>query len=82
MTPARIVGWKNYLVAMLCILAGLWALRRGDLDGAVKGILAGLLVISLRDVLGKVLTAVDANRLSLDGLRAAIETELSRKTGP
>lgn len=78
MKPAQIIGWKNYGVAVLCILAGLWAFRRGDMDGAVKGLLAGLLVISLRDVLGKVLHAVDANRRSLDGLRAAIEAELSR----
>jgi len=78
MTPAQIHGWRNYGVAVLCILAGLWAFKRGDLDGAVKGVLAGLVVISLRDVLGKVLSAVDGNRQSLDNLRAAIETALER----
>lgn len=79
MTAARIIGWKNYAVAALCIVAGLWAFSRGDMDGGVKGSLAGLLVISLRHVLGKVLGAIDDNRQSLDGLRAAIETELSTR---
>lgn len=79
MTPGQISGWRNYLVAALCILAGVWAFKRGDMDGAVKGVLAGCVVISLRNVLGKVLSAVDANRKSLDGLRAAIETELSTR---
>lgn len=79
MKSAQITGWKNYGVAVLCIIAGLWAFRRGDMDGAVKGILAGLAVISLRDVFGKVLRGVDANCQAMDGLRAAIETLLSRK---
>ncbi len=81
MTPARIIGWKNYAVAGLFILVGLWAFERGNMDGAVKGLLAGLAWISLRDVLGKVLWAVDANCRSIDGLRAAIETELSTREG-
>jgi hypothetical protein len=79
MTPGKIIGWKNYGVGVLCILAGLWAFRLGDMDGTVKGILAGLLVISLRDVLGKVLCAIEANRQTMDDLRAAIETELSSR---
>jgi len=78
MTPARIIGWKNYGVAVLCILAGLWALKHGDMDGFVKGTLAGGALISLRNVLGKVLGALDANRQSMDDLRAAIEAELQK----
>jgi hypothetical protein len=81
LTPAKINGWKNYGVAVLCILAGLWALKHGDYDGFVKGSLAGLIVISLRDVLGKLLSAIHANCESLKDLRAAIETELSRQEG-
>lgn len=81
MTPAKIAGWKTYTIGVFCILAGLWAFRRGDLDGTVKGLLAGMLIISLRDVLGKVLTSIEANRQSLDDLRAAIETELSTRRG-
>ncbi len=83
MTPENIIGWKNYAVAALFILVGLWAFERGNMDGGVKGLLAGLAWISLRDVFGKVLAAVNENRRSLEGLRAAIETELStRRVGP
>jgi len=78
-TPAKIIGWKNYAVATLCFVAGLWAFAKGNVDGGVKGILAGLMVISLRDVLGKVLMAVNANCESLNGLRAAIETALEKR---
>jgi len=79
MTAGKIIGWRNYAVAALCILTGVWALSRGSVASGVEGILAGLFIVSLRDALGKVLRAVDDNRQSLDGLRAAIETELSRK---
>lgn len=81
LTPAKVVGWKNYAVAALCFAASLWAFKLRDYDGAVKGFIAGLLVISLRDVLGKVLASVCANREATDGLRAAIETELSTRKG-
>ncbi len=79
MKPGKIIGWKNYALAVVCILLGLWAFSRGNMDGGVKGVLAGLAIITLRDVLGKVLGAVEANCKSLDDLRAAIETELSTR---
>lgn len=66
-------------MAALCILAGLWAFKQGHVDGGVKGLLAGFAIISFRNVLGKVLSAIEGNRLSLDGLRAAIETELTTR---
>ena len=82
MTAAKIIGWKNYALAATCILVSLWAFSRGNADGGVKALLAGIAIITFRDVLGKVLAAVEANRQSLDGLRAAIETDLStRKAG-
>jgi hypothetical protein len=79
MTPRQIVGWKNYAVAALCIIVGLWALKRGNIADALKALFVGLAIISLRDVLGKVLTAVDSNCEKLDNLRAAIEADLKRR---
>lgn len=79
MKLSKIVGWKTYAVAAVSILAGLIALKQRNIDGAVKGLIAGAALISLRDVLGKVLEMVDANRKSLDDLRAAIEAELTSK---
>ena len=78
MTPARIFGWKNYALAVACILIGLAAFYRGNIDGGVKGVFAGLALITLRDVMGKLLKAVDDNCESLKHLRAAIETSLDR----
>lgn len=79
MTPRQIIGWKNYAVAALCIVVGVWAYKRGNIEGALKGIFAGLAIIAFRDVLGKVLTSVDSNCQKLDDLRAAIEADLQRK---
>jgi hypothetical protein len=82
MTPAQISGWRNYLLAVVCIVIGLCAFYRGNVDGGVKGVLAGCALITLRNVIGKLLKAVDDNCESLKHLRAAIETELStRRTG-
>lgn len=78
-TPANIIGWRNYAVAALCILAGLWCFLKGNIDGGFKGLLAGFALISLRNVMGKLLTAVDVNCQSLNDLRAAIETLLERE---
>lgn len=79
MTPAQIFGWKNYALAVVCILIGGYAFYRGNIDGGVKGILAGLALITLRDVMGKLLKAADDNCESLKHLRAAIEAELSTR---
>jgi len=81
MTANKIIGWKNYGVALLWIALGLWSFSRGEWNGAVTAVLFGLFVIALRDVFGKVLSALDANRQTLDDLRAAIETELSTRKG-
>ena len=79
-TPAaKIIGWKNYALPAVCILVGLWALSRGNVDGAVKGILAGLGIMTLLDAFAKVLSAIELNRHSTDGLRGAIEAMLSEK---
>ena len=78
MTPRQIIGWKNYAVATMCFLVGSWCFAKGDLDGGFKGVLAAFALISLRDVLAKVLTSVDSNCQKLDDLRAAIEAELGR----
>jgi hypothetical protein len=79
MTPSKITGWKNYALAVICIGIGLWNLHHGNTDAGIKGLLAGAAIITLRDVLGKMLQAINANQQALNGLRAAIETELSRK---
>jgi hypothetical protein len=79
MTPAQISGWKNHLLGAVLIFIGLCAFYRGNVDAGAKAVLAGCALITLRDALGKLLKAVDANCETLNDLRAAIETELSTR---
>jgi len=76
---AKVISWKNYALAVICILVGVTAFSRGDVDGGLKGVLAGFAIITLLDAFGKVLGAIDANRQSLDGMRAAVEAVLRRR---
>lgn len=74
MTQSRITGWRNYALAVICILVGLIALMRGDWTNGPNILLAGFALITLRNVMGKVLAAIEANQQSLDNLRGALET--------
>lgn len=74
----QIIGWKTYSVAAAAILFGLYALAHNNASDGLKGIIGGFAVIALRDVLGKILRAIDGNRVAMDNMRAAIETLLDR----
>jgi hypothetical protein len=81
MTRFQIIGWKTYGVATLAILFGLHAASRGNWSDGLKGIIGGCAVIALRDVLGKILSALDENRKAMNNMRASIEALMDNKTG-
>lgn len=80
MTTLQIVGWKVYAVGVAALVAGLIALTQGYLGDGVKGIIAGLALIALRDTMQKVLRGLDSNRKALDNVRAAIDTHWARNS--
>ncbi len=79
MRTAQIIGWKTYAVAVLALIAGGYALTQRLWAEGIKGILFGLALIALRDVLGKILSLTDANRRTLADLRATIEADLTSR---
>ena len=79
MTRREIIGWKTYAVGVLSIICGSVALARGHVGYGLEGIIGGLALIALRDAIGKILRGIDGNRTSLNNMRAAIETLLSKR---
>lgn len=73
MKPFQIVGWKTYLVGALASICGGIALSNGYTGEGLKGIIAGLALVTLRDAIGKVLRAIDDNREALNNMRASLE---------
>lgn len=74
MNTFQFIGWKSYAVGVLCIVIGAIALVRGNLGDGLKGILAGLAIISLRDAVTKILRTVEENRRAMDNVRAALDS--------
>ncbi|OLE52673.1 MAG: hypothetical protein AUG51_17020 [Acidobacteria bacterium 13_1_20CM_3_53_8] len=78
MRRRQIVGWKTYGVAGLALASGLYALYHQAWADGIKGIIAGLALVALRDAIGKILQALNENRAALNNVRAAVEVLLSR----
>lgn len=80
MTTAHIVGWKTYAVGVLAIIVGVIAWSDGQRGDGLKGIIAGLALIALRDGIGKILRGIEGNRKALDNMRAVIDTHWQRNS--
>lgn len=80
MGSLKIIGWKTYLVAAVAIIAGSIAIYRGHHGEGLKGIIAGLALIAVRDAIGKLMWLVEENRQTLANLRAAIEASLTKES--
>jgi uncharacterized membrane protein YjjP (DUF1212 family) len=73
-TQSRFYGWKTYSVAAAAIVCGVIALVNGYWSDGLKGIIAGLALMTIRDAIGKLHEAIDINHRTLRDLRASIDS--------
>lgn len=79
LTPTQIIGWKVNAIGVLSILLGVIGFVQGQHVEGTKGVMFGLALLTIRNVLGKVLGAIDSARMAMSDLRAAIEADLDKR---